>query len=92
MSAITIFHRVASTSHFCPPPVCLLILLPTKEGSSCDTHDAWLFLCWFVGNENKQFKCNIYSIYSRLWFKRCPTNELACPRFQNRAVIDFDFT
>lgn len=45
---------------------------------------------WAMGK--KQFKFNIYSVYSRLWFKSCPTNELACPRFQNRAVIDFDFT
>lgn len=52
----------------------------------------WLFLCWFVGNGKKEFRFIIYGIYSWPWFKRCPTNELACPHFPNITVIDFDFT
>lgn len=36
MSAMTIFRGVASTPDR-PPTVCLLIILPTKEDSSCYT-------------------------------------------------------
>lgn len=44
MSAITIFHGVAST-----PPMRHLIILPTKEGSSCLTVMRFAFVV-FVGN------------------------------------------